>query len=340
MSEIYSTGPIQDFEALIQNKITKEKEGRKEVSNGHYAAIVLSMFVIVGCLALQNALYGYTQGSTYAAMALLAVMYFAGDWALAALTSLEKRQTNLTLLLFTAKGGLVLLSFTAGVSFMLSEQQHKDVTNSRVASLEADITANQRAFEEYHKTITAQRLTALRRELEQERARVGANHHSSTALYLYLSRFTGVSFEAVSFSVRAVWIFVFIVTGMCLSSLLGLLWCPYLEQRAHRRIIRAEKAAIKRAKEYRTLQQQAGALQTTRALRGSRAPTQDTRTAGRASHRYTDLRDKVQRGAVKPSVASLRKLGMGTATAQKYLRQLQVEGVIIRSGQGFTRTEQ
>ena len=342
MSNDLFYGSVQDFETAIQIKVAAEREGRQVVSNGHYAAITVAMFVIVGCLAAQNALYGYSQGSTYTAMVLLAVMYFAGDWALAALTSLSTKKQSARYLSFIAKTGLVLLSVTAGVSFMLSQQHANDVSNSRVASIEADIEANQAAFEKYHKTITAERLAGLRKELEAERSRVGADHASSNAVYVYLSHLTGYSFEVVSFSVRTLWTVVFIVTGMTLSTLLGVLWCPWKESRAHSKFIAEQRSALRRMKAHTKLMQQHEALiqgssrpGKSRKPQQGRAPTQDTGTSGKTSHRYKEVRNKVSSGQVKPSIKSLKRLGMGTNTAQDYLKQLHSEGVIQKSGQGY-----
>lgn len=334
----------QDFETHIQNKIQAEKEGRQEVSNGHYASIAITMFVIVGCLAAQNGYYGYSQGSTYAAMVLLAVMYFAGDWALAALTSLSTRQHSANALSFLAKAGLVLLSVTSGVSFMIGEQHQNDVSHSRVASLERQIETNEQAFSQYHKTITAERLERLNTELRAERARVGANHASSNAVYMYLAKMTGYPFEVVSFAVRTLWVVVFIVTGMALSTLLGLLWCPWKEAKAHSRIMSQQRAHLRRAKAQTKLLQQYADIEEWRVGNRSpksqvrttpRAPTQDTDTTGETSVRYKVVRNKVLTGEVRPSVGSLKQLGMGPSTAQGYLRQLVREKVIQKEGQGY-----
>jgi hypothetical protein len=338
---------ITDIQHRFDEQVLELKAGRLEVSNAQFVILCLVLVVIVGCLAAQNALYGYSQGSTFAAMVLLAVMYFAGDWALATLTSMSTRAKSAGVLCFIAKAGLVLLSVTAGVSFMLSQQHAKDVSNSRVASLEAQIAINQEAFQKYQKTITAERLERLNAELEAERARVGANHASSNALYVYVAQLSGFSFELVSFSIRTLWTVVFIITGMTLSSLLGLLWFPWRESWAYSRLLSRERAQLKRAKAHLKLLKQHAALELEaqeecsnksaqpKENKNQRAPTRDTGTQGSISHRYKEVRRKVSGGELNPSVSSLKRLGMGTNTAQDYLKQLHQEGVIQRSGQGY-----
>ena len=331
MSNDLFYGSVEDFETSIQQKIDQQRAGRKEVSDLHYGALLIAMVSIVGCLAAQNALYGRSQGSTYSAMVLLSLLYFSGDWALAALSSIDARLSNVRFLSVVAQVGLILLSVSAGVAFMLSQQHETDIKASRISSLESDIRANQTAFELYHKTVTAERLSALRADLELERSRVGADHASTNALYVYLAKFSGYSFEAVSFTVRTLWIVVFILAGMTLSALLRALWCPWKEGRAYRAALKAEKARLKRLQSqvsllhtYESIQQHKGAP--TRKQGSTRAPTQDTKVQGKHSARYRQIRGEVQRGSIKPTVAALKGLGMGTATAQRYLRQLHAEG--------------
>lgn len=57
--------------------------------------------------------------------------------------------------------------------------------------------------------------------------------------------------------------------------------------------------------------------------------------------RYDHLKAGVTVGAIKPSVRGLQAVAsMGTATARRYLEQMLEEGVIVRSGQGYTLAQQ
>lgn len=57
--------------------------------------------------------------------------------------------------------------------------------------------------------------------------------------------------------------------------------------------------------------------------------------------RYDHLKAGVAVGAIKPSVRGLQAVAsMGTATARRYLEQMLEEGVIVRSGQGYTLAQQ
>ncbi len=62
---------------------------------------------------------------------------------------------------------------------------------------------------------------------------------------------------------------------------------------------------------------------------------QDTGTA--EDDRYQRLRTAVLAGEVKPSVRSIREAGYGgTDAVRRYLQQLASDGVIVKSGQGYT----
>lgn len=215
---------------VFSQEIQKAKEGKKEVTNGQYRWIGVVGFIIVSCLALQNGLYGWGQGAMIVGMVVLAIMYFAGDWALSSITGMFAPQWASWILAGIAVVGLFLLSLTAGVSFMLSQQHAKDVQTSRVGELEEELAVNREKFKEYGKTITATRIRAIQAELEAEKVRVGANHASSNAIYGYIAKLWGWSYESVSLLIRSIWILIFIFTAMALSALRGMLWCPAREK--------------------------------------------------------------------------------------------------------------
>ena len=351
MTEIHSTDLFTDLEQKIQNKIERQKEGKREVSDTQFFTLFTALVVIVGVLALQNGMYGYSQGSTIGAMVLLGVLYFTGDVALAALTSLETRKATVGVLTFFTKAGLIALSLVSGLSFMLSEQSSNDRNNSRISSLESQIVTNESAFRQYGKTVTADRLMELNRQLDRERARVGADHAASNAIYSYISNYTGYSFEVVSFSIRAFWVAIFIFTGMCLSALMGLLWCPFKEARAFRAALKEQRRTMARQRAQLRIVQARSQLEADReaiSAGGSvarkkpsrssqgRAPTQDTATNGETIHRYQEVRERILTGALKPSVSAVRKgAGCGTATAISYLKQLNNEGVLTFTGNRY-----
>jgi hypothetical protein len=356
MTEIHSIDLFTDLEQQIQNKIERQKEGKREVSDTQFFTLFTALVVIVGVLALQNGMYGYSQGSTIGAMVLLGVLYFTGDVALAALTSLETRKATVGVLTFFTKAGLIALSLVSGLSFMLSEQSSNDRNNSRISSLESQIVTNESAFRQYGKTVTADRLMELNRQLDRERARVGADHAASNAIYSYISNYTGYSFEVVSFSIRAFWVAIFIFTGMCLSALMGLLWCPFKEARAFKGALKEQRRTMARQRAQLRIVQARSQLEAEReaiSAGGSvarkkpshsrsqeRAPTQDTATNGQTVHRYQEVRERILGGSLKPSVSAVRKgAGCGTATAISYLKQLNSEGVLTFTGNRYVVTQ-
>jgi len=356
MTETHSIDLFTDLEQQIQNKIQQQKEGKREVSDTQFFTLFVALVVIVGVLALQNGMYGYSQGSTIGAMVLLGVLYFTGDVALAALTSLETRKATVGVLTFFTKAGLITLSLVSGLSFMLSEQSSNDRNNSRIGALESQIAANEAAFRQYGKTITADRLMELNRQLDRERARVGADHAASNAIYAYIANYTGYSFEVVSFSIRAFWVAIFIFTGMCLSALMGLLWCPFKEARAFKGALKEQRRTMARQRAQLRIVQARSQLEAEREAisaggsvarkkpsysrsQGGRAPTQDTATNGQTIHRYQEVRERILGGSLKPSISAVRKgAGCGTATAISYLKQLNSEGVLTFTGNRYVVT--
>ena len=224
VSELGKTNTV--FSQGIENA----KEGKKEVTDAQYHWIGAVGFIIVSCLALQNGLYGWGQGAMLLGMVVLAVMYFAGDWALSSITGMFAPKWASWFLAFITVVGLFLLSLTAGVSFMLSQQQAKDVENSRIGELEARISDNRDEWNRTHKIVTENRIATLEEQLKAERDGLGANRSESNAIYVYLSKFSGYSYEVTSIVIRSVWILIFIFTAMSLSALKGLLWCPSREK--------------------------------------------------------------------------------------------------------------
>ena len=351
--------------AVYSTKNLVKSSTKKIVTNWYYSSLFFTMLIIVGCLSAQNALYGVEQGTTIASMVVFGAMYFAGDWALATLMGLSEREVSAKFLQILASSGLVLLSFSAGLSFMLSHQHQKDISNSQIISLERDLAINQEKFQELGLTKTANRITNIKAQLQEERRRVGANHASSNALYVYASKLTGYSFESVSFFIRSIWISVFIITGMALSTLLSVITCPWKESSRRSTALRQRRTYLKqKARELTLLKQEQELLQKYQAITPQNLfypepcnedaiiPQAATGTLGerrvekhkirnravkpgRPSVAYEHVKLGVISGKVEPTVRSLcSSYPIGSDKARLYLKQLAEESIIQKRDKG------
>ena len=352
-------------QAVYSTKNPINSSTKKIVTNWYYSSLFITMIIIVGCLSAQNALYGVGQGTTILSMVVFGAMYFAGDWALATLMGLSERQMSARFLQVLSAAGLILLSFTAGLSFMLSQQHQKDIEHSRIASLEKDLAINQEKFREFGLTRTANRINDIKAQLKDERSRIGADHSSTNALYVYTSKLTGYSFESVSFAIRALWISVFIVTGMALSTLLSLITCPFKESakrnselRQRRNKLRQKERELVLIKKERELAQKFQGIPPLdltypepfnddvvipQAATGTLGEVRTERRrklvrpikARRPNAEYDQVKAGVVSGAVEPSVRALcATYPLGSNKARLFLKQLAEDSIIQKREKG------
>ena len=62
----------------------------------------------------------------------------------------------------------------------------------------------------------------------------------------------------------------------------------------------------------------------------------DAGTSGNAAARYNRVKAAVKAGQLKPSIRAIQKAeGGGPIVVQRYLRQLEADGVTVRAGQGW-----
>lgn len=298
-------------------ELKKAKQGKKEVDDQTYFSICFVTFLVVSCLASQNAFYGWEQGAAIVAMVLLAVLYFSGDWALALIVSVFAPKWAAIVLAGIVAVGLFLLSLFAGASFMVSQQSSNDVASSKVGALESELKVNQEKFSELGLTKTAERIRTIQSELAEEKKRTGADKSSSSAIYVYIAKFTGFTYELVSFVVRATWIFVFILTGMALSALRGVLWCPHLEKKTIKNI-------EKKAKLQKLVQQKQLAFSTST----EKVPVPPKKPLVKS----TEIEEAVKMGAIAPTKSGIMSLGVGTNRALKELKKLDKKRVVEQVG--------
>lgn len=354
---------------VFSSGIEHAKKGKKEVTDGQYRWIRVVGFIIVSCLALQNGLYGWGQGDMIVGMVVLAIMYFAGDWALSSITGMFAPQwASWTLALITVVG-LFLLSLTAGVSFMLSQQHSKDIQSGSLERLNGEYESYKSKYDATGNTIAGNRMREVQLRIAEEEERSGANIASSNAIYNYIAKLWGWSYESVSLLIRSIWILIFIFTAMALSALRGMLWCPAREKslcNSLEKKFKEENRQVKRelelqaerrqvAQEMQALISDSYELPQTQKLVGERAQPQLhireqskqsdikqwTCTKNRNSSPrikrppYQVVRTKIIDGDLRPRVRALTALGMGAEEASKYLKEMLKEGILEKPGRDY-----
>ena len=353
---------FSEFQAELETRIQEKKKGKIEITNSDYAKLQVLRFVIVAGNGAFNALYGWSLGYNILSCVLLAVVMFSGDWALSLLHQItSSTKTAYAYSGFVTKAGLIFLSLVAGTSFMLGIKHAQDVKSSRVGELQEELEVNKEKFRELGLTRTATRIRLIQAELNKERERVGANFSAANAFPMYLAKVSGYNYEAVSLGLNVLWIAVLLFTGMSLSAQLGMVWCPKkakavgkeiteallaqakLEEAHLKALQRRQRTAFKvqaMVEQSHKLQGQEKDLRKHERQQGSRAskraPTRDTGTSGKLGARYNEVVKAVREGKLKPSLSKIRSFARcGSNTAHSYLKQLALDGVIYRNGQGF-----
>lgn len=362
MSTYNISTSFNEFQAELNQRIKEKKKGKIEVSNSDYTKLQVLRFVIVAGNGAFNALYGWSLGYNILSCILLAVVMFSGDWALSLLhqiTSSTKKAYAYSGMI--TKAGLIFLSLVAGTSFMLGIKHAQDVKSSRVGELQEELEVNKEKFRELGLTKTATRIRLIQAELTAERKRVGANFSPANAFPMYIAKVSGYDYETVALGLNVLWIAVLLFTGMSLSAQLGMVWCPKkataigreltqslhaqakLEEGHLKALQRRQKTALKVQSmieqsyglEKRGADSEKPQRQAVRPRR-ERAPTRDTGTQGKTGARYDEVVEAVQTGKLKPSLSKIRNFAKcGSSTAHSYLKQLALDGVIYRNGQGF-----
>lgn len=227
-----------------KTEVQKAKKGKKEISNLSFGILWLVSGLILLCLSLQNGLYGFNQSSGLFGAVVLAVLFGAGDYAFSCISNLWFSKWA-GFFAVIAGALLALLSFTAGLSFMVQLGHQNDLGTSRVGQLQAELETNRKLFEEHGLTKTANRMRLIQSEIEVETARTGENVASQNAIYHKISLWSGYSYEATSLVIRAFWIAVMILCSFSLACLKGAVWCPWKESLVGKAIHAKQKAELK-----------------------------------------------------------------------------------------------
>jgi hypothetical protein len=216
---------FEEFKKTVDKDLQEAKKNKLLVSYKQKLSLQFVLFLILGVLAFQNGLYGFNSASSVIASIALAVLFFSGDLALAVLNSLNSSKNNAKFAGFIAKCGLIVLSITAGLSFLLSEQLSND--NVDTSLLKTQIIAEQQNLNRLPVTYVTMRNTVGTRlaNLQNKYYSIEENQkHSSNGIYVYLSKFFNTSYEVCSLTIKFFWILIFLITSISLSMYTSILW--------------------------------------------------------------------------------------------------------------------
>ena len=356
------------MELTFEQELAKQKGSKKEISNMSFGILWAVSGVILVCLSLQNALYGWWQSSDLMSAVVLAVLFGAGDYAFSTISNIYLSGWA-GFFATVAAIGLAFLSFTAGLSFMLMLGHQADIGNSRLGELRAELETNRVLFEKHAATRTSERMQVIKSQIEEEEAKSGANVASQNAIYLKVSEWTGFAYEGVSLILRALWILVMILTSFALACLKGATWCPWKERSVvwglkskHQAKLKALEAQLEMEERARDVHARLAAARQQRPVgEGDRLkkPVEVVSEAGlekpklevvntkpkkvkvssgksrRVAPTLTQLEKMVKSGKVKPGKKAFMNLGMGTSRACESLKALAEKGVITKDGNRY-----
>lgn len=306
---------------------------RTTVSDGRYYSVFVLLFLITACNAAFNLSYGWSQGVTIGACILMGLSYGLGDFIIISMApSSLPRFIGQCMMALSLVGLIVLSVFSAG-AFLISQQYQKEnilieSKKAYVDQLNAGLATLDPKTRPGNYRETAKRLEIAQKELAE--LTKGKGSDGSAAIYYWLASSLGYSPESVSLTIRLTWAANFVFAGLALSFTLATLCCPatIAKQVAFQRRVEAAKDSDTEEQEQQSKEQRS---------RKPRAPTYDTGTHVGASNatRYERIREAVAAGELRPSVRSLKGEGIGTTTAEKYLKDLAADGVIYKNGQGY-----
>ena len=210
-------------EVLIMTKsILHEKN---EVSRLYYTGFIAITFVMASGLAIQNALYGYEQGTNEARAIVTGALFFVGDLALIALC--HKLFPALLAQLFGLISiiGFAILSMFAAFAFLVGQQHHKD--NYQITSKQEQVNRldnhynNLPVSQVINRRDTLREIRILNNKIDKLSEQNGGYVSSGSAAYLMISKATPYSFEQVSLIIRLAWSLVFVIGSMALGGMIS-----------------------------------------------------------------------------------------------------------------------
>lgn len=248
----------------------------------------------------------------------------------------------------TAGLGVIVISIFTAMSFLLSQQyaaehQVTEIKKSYATKLQTNLSSLDVTNDADRGTIgrVSDRLEVQLKDLEGEKG------SKATAVYHYAAATLGVSVESVSFIMRLVWALVFVSVAIALASFLETIYSPsslgkWIEQ------LKKEREVLNRARI--DLSAPLSSPQHSPTMHLEKAQEEQI-NEGKSPNRYrrshTDgvgdalsesmyqrIKKAVEEGAVKPSVAQLKKIARGTERAYQAIDRMMGEGVIQQQENG------
>ena len=223
--EFWEVCVLVSFAALpIIIKILKKNKVRTVPKYYYYSLVAITVIMASG-LALQNALYGYEQGTNLFRAAVTGTLFFVGDALLIALCYRFFPYWIAVIFGSLSIIGFAFMSMFAAFAFLVGQQHLKD--NYQTTSKQAQIMRldNHLAIlppgDRYNRRDTLREISKLGNQIDTLSNNQGGYVSSGSAAYQLIAKNTGYTFEQVSMVLRMFWSLAFVIGSMAGGGILA-----------------------------------------------------------------------------------------------------------------------
>jgi hypothetical protein len=347
----------RDFETAL-GEYTK---GRKRVSDGMYSFLRALVYLFTTCAVTMAAFYGMQLGESLLFKVVIVLTAVGIECAVVFFSAVIYPEGVITVAKVLSGVLLPALSLFTVMSFMISQQFAAD--NSGLEGLRRDVARLEAAAGRLDITkredrgtiqVTNNRIEEAREKLR--RAEAAGEGSKATAIYHYIAKTTGASVEWVILMIRFAWGLCFVCLTVALDAYVDTrLYSPsslkrwidawkeegrlFDDARAWRPDapkIEAPRVEEVKEEEDRTpiLHYSAPRVRRPVAKADRYRRTEREDGDGLWEEVYQRVRDAVESGEVKPSVAKIKELAKGTDNAYLAIDRLLKDGVIIQGDNG------
>ena len=205
-------------------KILKKTQVRTVPKYYYYSLVAITVIMASG-LALQNALYGYEQGTNLFRAAVTGTLFFVGDALLIALCYRFFPYWIAVIFGSLSIIGFAFMSMFAAFAFLVGQQHLKD--NYQTTSKQAQIMRldNHLATLDPRSTInrrdTLREISRLDKQIDRLSSDNGGYVSSGSAAYQMIAKATPYSFNEVSMYLRMFWSLAFVIGSMAGGGILA-----------------------------------------------------------------------------------------------------------------------
>ncbi len=336
---------IQHSHTSFENELIKFTATRKQVSDRLYHFLHVLVAIMALCSVAFAAAYAFQLGETWFYKIVIVGAAAGIECSLIFFAAAMYPKIVLKVFGCLAGVGVVVISIFTAMSFLLSQQyvaEHQTTELQKAYAGKLQSNLNSLDVVETQDRGTVGRLSdRLEKQLDDLKEEKGSK---ATAVYHYAAHTLGYSVESVSFIMRFIWALVFVSVAIALASFLETIYSPHSLSKWINEL-KKERAVLRQAKD----ELDDIGIYTSPAIHRESAvePAEMALTEPQARHRrtqgvgdeisdssYQKIKKAVQEGAVKPSVAQLKKLARGTEKAYQAIDRMLVEEVIQQKKNG------